>query len=124
VVRYEGQLTCTGDDGTSKRHTVYGRTRQDVRDKLETARERLDAGAPVRDAKRSVAEWLAQMTDSMQYPSNDSSCTVRTTDDDRQSGPPITATVRRHWNLNPTKASAGESLCGSPRKGMADGHCM
>ena len=33
---------------------------QDVRDKLRTARERLDAGAPVRDASRTVADWLAQ----------------------------------------------------------------
>src|SRR6185369_5148419 len=49
-----------GEDGKTKRHTVYGRTRQDVRDKLKKARERLDAGAPVRDATRTVADWLAQ----------------------------------------------------------------
>jgi integrase len=60
VVRYEGQITYEGDDGKTKRHSVYGRTRQDVRDKLKMARERLEAGAPVRDAKRSVADWLAQ----------------------------------------------------------------
>jgi hypothetical protein len=60
VVRYEGQLTYTGEDGKTKRHSVYGRTRQDVRDKLRQARERLDAGAPVKDATRTVADWLAQ----------------------------------------------------------------
>ena len=60
VVRYEGAITYIGDDGKTKRHTVYGRTRQDVRDKLRKARERLDAGAPVRDATRTVADWLAQ----------------------------------------------------------------
>jgi hypothetical protein len=34
VIRDEGAVTYTGDDGKTKRHTVYGRTRQDVRDKL------------------------------------------------------------------------------------------
>jgi hypothetical protein len=60
LVRYEGAVTYIGDDGTTKRHTVYGRTRQDVRDKLRNARERLAIGAPVRDATRTVADWLAQ----------------------------------------------------------------
>jgi integrase len=59
VVRYEGAITYTGDDGKTKRHTVYGRTRADVRDKLKQARERLDSGAPVRDATRTVGDWLA-----------------------------------------------------------------
>src|SRR6478672_4885250 len=60
IIRYEGAVTYIGDDGKTKRHTVYGRTRQDVRDKLRRARERLDAGAPVRDASRTVTDWLAQ----------------------------------------------------------------
>ena len=60
VIRYEGAVTYIGDDGKTNRHTVYGRTRQDVRDKLRKARERLDAGAPVKDATRSVGDWLAQ----------------------------------------------------------------
>ena len=34
VIRDEGAVTYTGADGKTKRHTVYGRTRQDVRDKL------------------------------------------------------------------------------------------
>ena len=34
VIRDEGAVTYTGDDGKTTRHTVYGRTRQDVRDKL------------------------------------------------------------------------------------------
>ena len=34
VIRYEGAVTYIGDDGKTRRHTVYGRTRQDVRDKL------------------------------------------------------------------------------------------
>src|SRR5271163_2611032 len=56
---YQGAITYVGDDGKAKRHTVYGRTRADVRDKLKQARERLDAGAPVRDATRTVGDWLA-----------------------------------------------------------------
>jgi integrase len=58
VVRYEGAITYD-EDGKTKRHTVYGRTRQDVRDKLKKARERLDEGAPVKDATRTVGDWLA-----------------------------------------------------------------
>ncbi len=34
VIRDEGAVTYTGDDGKTKRHTVYGSARQDVRDKL------------------------------------------------------------------------------------------
>ncbi|OBG91255.1 integrase [Mycobacterium sp. E136] len=60
VLCYQGAISYAADDGSTKRHTVYGRTRQDVRDKLRQARERLDAGAPVRDATRTVADWLAQ----------------------------------------------------------------
>jgi integrase len=60
LVRYEGAISYIGDDGETKRHTVYGRTRQDVRDRLRKTRERLEAGAPVRDATRTVADWLAQ----------------------------------------------------------------
>jgi integrase len=59
VIRYEGAITFIGDDGKTKRHTVYGRTRADVRDKLKQARDRLDTGAPVRDATRTVGDWLA-----------------------------------------------------------------
>jgi len=33
---------------------------QTVRDKLKQAHERLEAGAPVRDATRTVGDWLAQ----------------------------------------------------------------
>jgi hypothetical protein len=60
VIRYEGAITYIAEDGNTKRHTVYGRTRQDVRDKLKAARERLAAGAPVRDANRTLGDWLAQ----------------------------------------------------------------
>lgn len=58
-VRYEGAISYTAEDGKTKRHTVYGPTRQDVREKLKKARERLDEGAPVKDATQTVGFWLA-----------------------------------------------------------------
>jgi integrase len=47
------------ENGDTKRYVAYGRTRKDVRDKLDTARERLKAGAPVRDATSTVGNWSA-----------------------------------------------------------------
>jgi hypothetical protein len=38
---------------------AYGRTRKEVRDKVDKTRERLATGAPVRDSKQTVGEWLA-----------------------------------------------------------------
>ena len=45
--------------GARRRISFYGPTAKAVRDKLKTARERLDAGAPVKDATRTVGDWLA-----------------------------------------------------------------
>lgn len=59
LIRYEGAISYVGDDGKTKRHTVYGRTRADVRDKLAKARERLASGGPVKDSTRTVGDWLA-----------------------------------------------------------------
>jgi integrase len=56
---YKGAISYADADGTTKRFVAYGRTRQQVRAKLDKARERLTAGAPVKDAKRTVADWLA-----------------------------------------------------------------
>jgi integrase len=39
---------------------LYARTRREVLTKLRAASERADAGAPVRDAKATVAMWVAQ----------------------------------------------------------------
>jgi integrase len=58
LIRYEGQISYIDRDGNRKRHTVYGRTRKDVRDGLDKVRDRLDAGAPARDAATTVAAWL------------------------------------------------------------------
>ena len=47
------------DTGVRRRVSFYGPSAKAVRDKLKTARERLDAGAPVKDATRTVGDWLA-----------------------------------------------------------------
>lgn len=56
LLRYEGAISYAGDDGKTRRHTVYGRTRADVRDKLKKARERLESGGPVKDSTRTVGD--------------------------------------------------------------------
>jgi len=60
--RWTGALSYTADDGRRRRHIVYGRTKTEVRDKVKAVRARLDAGAPVRDARATlgaVAErWI------------------------------------------------------------------
>jgi integrase len=58
-VGYVGALSFESDDGATQRVRVYGRTRADVRDKLDKARDRLAAGAPVKDSTRTVGDWLA-----------------------------------------------------------------
>jgi integrase len=56
---YKGALSYRDENGDTKRYVALGRTRKDVKDKLDKARERLTAGAPVRDAKQTVGDWLA-----------------------------------------------------------------
>ncbi len=46
--------------GRRSRKVFYGKTRTEVRVKLKTASERVEVGAPVRDAKASMATWFAQ----------------------------------------------------------------
>ncbi len=46
--------------GRRKRTVLYGKIRKEVLGRLKTASERVAAGAPVRDAKSSVAAWIAQ----------------------------------------------------------------
>ncbi len=46
--------------GKRGRKVLYGKTRTEVRAKLKSAAERAEAGAPVRDAKATVAAWLTQ----------------------------------------------------------------
>lgn len=46
--------------GESKKHDVYGKTQREAAQKLKEARARIDAGAPVKDSSRTLAEWSKQ----------------------------------------------------------------
>jgi hypothetical protein len=48
------------DTGQRQRLLFYAATPKAARAKAKKAQERIDAGAPVRDTTRTVAEWLAQ----------------------------------------------------------------
>ena len=57
---YIGAVSYTDDDsGRPKRHMVYGKTRREVADKMKAVRDRLDAGASVKDSRRTLADWMA-----------------------------------------------------------------
>jgi integrase len=56
--------------GARHRTVLYGKTRTEVRHKLKAATERADVGGPVRDAKASVAAWLAQWRETTLAASN------------------------------------------------------
>ncbi len=55
---YKGAISYRDEYGAAKRYVAYGRTRKEVRGKLDKARQRLDEGAPVKDSKQAVGEWL------------------------------------------------------------------
>jgi integrase len=56
---WEARLSFTDTEtGRVERVSFYGPTAKAVRDKMKAARDRLEAGAPVRDATRSVGDWL------------------------------------------------------------------
>ncbi len=58
--RWEARLTYTDDEtGQTKRASFYGATAKAARAEMKKARNRLDAGAPVKDASTSVGDWLA-----------------------------------------------------------------
>ncbi len=55
---WSAELSYRDAYGTSKRRTVYGKTQAEVRAKFRDARERIESGAPVKDASMTVAAWL------------------------------------------------------------------
>ena len=61
---YRGALSYRDENGGAKRFVCYGRTRAEVKDKLDDARKRLKSGGPVKDAKLTVGEWMAQWRES------------------------------------------------------------
>lgn len=55
TLRYVDPVT-----GAKKRTYFYGRTQAEAKTKAEKARQRLAQGAPVRDASRTLADWLEE----------------------------------------------------------------
>ncbi|MGA5465588.1 tyrosine-type recombinase/integrase [Mycobacterium sp. NPDC050041] len=47
------------DTGRRRRVSFYGKTSRAVRAEMKKARDRVDAGAPVKDASTTVADWLS-----------------------------------------------------------------
>jgi len=56
--RWSAEISYRDEHGTSKRRTVYGATQAEVLTKQKALRERLDAGAPVKDTAMTLAGWL------------------------------------------------------------------
>jgi hypothetical protein len=52
---WSGELSYRDLDGAAKRRTVYGKTQTEARTKLKEVRQRIEAGAPVKDAKMTLA---------------------------------------------------------------------
>ena len=53
-------ITVENPDGTKRRVYFDGRTQAEARAKAAAARERVGRGEPVRDATRTVSDWLAE----------------------------------------------------------------
>jgi hypothetical protein len=60
--RWYSALTYRDDFGQVKRREVSGRTQAEVRAKLREIRDRVEAGAPVKDASITMAAWLEDWT--------------------------------------------------------------
>lgn len=58
--RYIVNLTVEQPDGVKRRVYFYGRTQAEAKGKAQAARERLEQGAPIRDATRTASDWLAE----------------------------------------------------------------
>jgi integrase len=58
--RWEARVSYQDQYGNTKRQTLYGKTSTEARNKLKAAQARRDAGAPVKDASRTLGEWCTQ----------------------------------------------------------------
>jgi integrase len=58
--RYSVTARIESPDGTIRRTYFYGRTQAEAKAKADAARERVGRGEPVRDATRTVSDWLAE----------------------------------------------------------------
>ena len=58
--RYIVNVTVDNPDGTKRRVYFYRRTQAEAKRQADAARERVAQGGPVRDATRSVSDWLTE----------------------------------------------------------------
>ncbi|MGZ4617255.1 MAG: tyrosine-type recombinase/integrase [Frankiaceae bacterium] len=61
--RWQINLRVTDEFGDSSRHTVYGDTAQDARDKAAEIRKRVEDGQPARDRRETVAAFTQHWID-------------------------------------------------------------
>jgi integrase len=61
--RWQINLRVTDEFGGSSRHTVYGDTAQDARDKAAEIRKRVEDGQPARDRRETVAAFTQHWID-------------------------------------------------------------
>jgi integrase len=62
--RWQVHIRHTDEDGSSRRHTVYGYTAKEARDKAAEVRARLRANLPAKDRKITLGEFTAEWIDS------------------------------------------------------------
>jgi integrase len=58
--RYCVSVSSEDGAGIIRRHYVYGKTQAEANAKAKAAPDRLEAGAPVRDASRTLSDWLVE----------------------------------------------------------------
>ncbi|MCU1668491.1 MAG: integrase family protein [Blastococcus sp.] len=56
--KWSSELSYRDEYGTPKRRTVYGASQTEVRAKLKEMHDRLEAGAPIKDATMTLTAWL------------------------------------------------------------------
>lgn len=56
---YAGAISYVDDGGRLERFPAYGKTRAEVREKLNAFRERLDNGVAIKDSQQCVSNWMA-----------------------------------------------------------------
>src|SRR3954464_9910004 len=61
--RWQINLRVTGEFGDSSRHTVYGDTAQDARNRAAEIRKRVEDGQPARDRRETVAAFTQHWID-------------------------------------------------------------
>ncbi len=125
---WSAELSYRDDYGTLKRRTVYGRTQAEVRAKFRNARERIESGAPVKDASVTVAAWLedwitkALAASDRKQATKDLYATIAALTSSPQSGrSPSAGCVPRMWKRS--SSPSGKPACRRRRSGRSTPSC-